>query len=1458
MPASKKCTHPLVSVFLESILEISRDSTRLSLTQSVSQCTQVFLSMFVSPLLKIEKLTANCQFLIETLKLFASSSFDVPTSQIPFYVVVKTLYSTIFEVLANAKDETQRFRPPAAKVRKLEELVSLIHFSFVEVICHDPKLFSVSPPRDSFRLFADTQTLIREHAHFFDSNHLLSILKSLNHLSDSSLVFKKLSSFGPFFPPATFNEHLLAALPLIQSHDPDSTFARLTSVLSDGRSTTTPDFWASPLPHRHPDFYPRLFGLFMFENSEIVREVLSPNRPHFAEILQELFTSELLSTVPLATFCSLSKFLLARPKETFAQLRQKFLGRMDLYNLSFGKLRLLMGNLYSFLKQATPELLRGLFDGPTVFTLFYTIDDFYSHTKMNKGLLSKFSLVLRFLCKLGVLHLDFFYRNLTNPRFPSYTKCFAKYVSKGLRPEKKTFPLIIYADNRVQPDCSLQGFVSLFADRVKTKNLDLPALTTFLQTGLDSKLGFPGFSRLLLEGFLGLFQNEPLETLHGFLEKLFMLDPHAKNEGNRGLIRTFLEGFDFEHERDFKTMTEFFLKAKERFGVDPSGFRSTLDRSFQQMVDELPFDLVSLRRSSPEALRVNRVIDKIIRISFETGELSLLKHLFHVFSDRHNEFLRVFETTLTGVCSDSQIPEADLEDYARDLLDCVYLHAGGIFPDQFYHRLNIFTYILVPVCNLLAGDSLVRLLAANFEDWLDCLHREPPSLLIACEASLRAANDHFLRQHMVLKLLALTFKKLEKGEILGKLYPLLQSEKYPCASVTKLLIKRATLLEVSLDTVHQVLVQLREQFFGFKLEMVELILYTHSVHFRASLFGCLSSLLMKTQSNLRIIADFLIFKGRGKNTPRVLKFLPPSLGLHFGVHTYFEIQSLNDLGASLMKSFKSSVMSQKFSAFQPKTPKSVDSEARPGSVRRPIDKENSIELDDVNKLPISLELIDLFSSVCFQFQLEKEIAISALGQVFAASGLKLHHKIVLLKVLVNNPANFENHKGVFLPHILEFICSKDTGGAGMHYFLRDLITLFCDWVCLDPTVLDPLPDLESKVSLAAKNIIKKLADKSRVVAIHNFDLFLKFVDCVANHLSLDLQFFLKMLAIQVPVEKDADSKNRREELRLWKFTGLCVIETLVFKHIRVSFREKGITLQNPINSKKMPSMTRALVETLLEVIRGSPSRYLAFKAASVLGMFLRRNPWVWAKAELCNPLTASLFSIRTRSKGFLFSMLNHLSFYYPRILFQTPEIRNLIQTSARKLSAQDVEVFLSCLFNLFEFGDDLSREFALHSNMLRIVFFDLVFFLEKTRNSGAKFNKSEFILVLLKKFLGVSFAERLVCARHLVDRLAQMDIAEFPKEKRVFVHSLVLEVALLLKSQDESVPEEDAPPSFATINSGLMASVNESFQRIEKLHFQKEDSPEKDGRYYILLYFMGFCILQFLCRLSKVVTEGNS
>jgi hypothetical protein len=996
-------------------------------------------------------------------------------------------------------------------------------------------------------------------------------------------------------------------------------------------------------------------------------------------------------------------------------------------------------------------------------------------------------------------------------------------VAHLLSPEKKSFPLIIYSDKGVQKDSSLQAFVQVFSQVVQKKNNDLPTLQTFLQISINTKLSFPGFSVLILETFLPLFIKEPLSSVHSFLEKVNLLDPLSKKKENKLVIEKFLDSFDFNQEKEFKLMTDFFLKTKDNFGIDLGKYKDTIDTSFQKMVEELPFDLVSLTKTSSEAQKVNHVIEKIIKIAFETCELSLLKHLFHIFSDKQNHFLRVFETTLTSVCSDSQIPEKDLIEYAHDLVDCVYFHRQKTFPDQYFHRLNIFTYILLPICNLLEDDSLVELMAAYFSDWIHCLHQDPPSLVIACNSSLKKAHDLFLRQHIILKLFSLTFKRLEKADILNKLYPRLESEEYPKTVITKKIIKRVTELELSLDTTFQVLTQVKQEQFGLTLELAELLLYLHSIHFRASLFGCLSSLLMKTQSQLATISDFLIFKRKGKQTQRMARFLPPHMKLNFGVHTYFEIQSLNDLGASLMKSFKSSMISQKFLAFQSKPQKSIENEYKSGSIKQTIDKENSIELDDINKLPISLELIDLFSSICYQFQLEKETAINSFGEVFKTANLQLHQKVILFKVLLNNPSNFENQKETFLPHILDFVCANETGGAGLHYFLRDILTLFCDWVEMNPKVLEMLPFAKDKVSVAAKNIIKKLADKSRLVSIHNFNLFLKFVDCTKDHLCLDLQYFLKMLGIKMPSDSIKELKEKRENLRLWKITALCVIETLVFKNIKVQFQN----VKEVINSKKNQAMSKSLLNGLLDLIRNSSSRFLSLKSASVLGLYLRLNPWIWLKSDLCSLLTNSLFSLSSKSKNFIFSMLNHISYYFPKILFKNTHIRNLIQKSARTLKTLDVTLFLSCLMNLFQFKDDLSKEFVTNSSMVKTIFVDLVYFLEKTSNSSSKHKDTDCILVLLQKFIEVPFHDKVSCVRHLVEKLAHMNFMSFATKKRVHVHALIIRIASFLKSQEMELNEEENVPSFGTLNSEMMASVNESFQRIEDLHFKKEDSPEK-------------------------------
>lgn len=57
----------------------------------------------------------------------------------------------------------------------------------------------------------------------------------------------------------------------------------------------------------------------------------------------------------------------------------------------------------------------------------------------------------------------------------------------------------------------------------------------------------------------------------------------------------------------------------------------------------------------------------------------------------------------------------------------------------------------------------------------------------------------------------------------------------------------------------------------------------------------------------------------------------------------------------------------------------------------------------------------------------------------------LNLKIFILKLLVNNQDLFKPFGQFWIKPICELIVSKDTGGKGFHYFLRDLTTLLVLW-----------------------------------------------------------------------------------------------------------------------------------------------------------------------------------------------------------------------------------------------------------------------------------------------------------------------------------------------------------------------------------------------------------------------------
>lgn len=191
-------------------------------------------------------------------------------------------------------------------------------------------------------------------------------------------------------------------------------------------------------------------------------------------------------------------------------------------------------------------------------------------------------------------------------------------------------------------------------------------------------------------------------------------------------------------------------------------------------------------------------------------------------------------------------------------------------------------------------------------------------------------------------------------------------------------------------------------------------------------------------------------------------------------------------------------------------------------------------------------------------------------------------------------------------------------------------------------------------------------------------------------------------------------------------------------------------------------------------------------------------------------------------------MLNQLSFYCPQLLFRDKHIPIFLQNSARSLKAKSVGTFLSCLLNLFEFGDDLLQEFAGQPALARTLFLDLVYLLEKTFTSNSEIYLVKMAVILLKKFLQVPFADKAQSVKHLIERLASMDLFSFSPALRGFFHMLVVDVGhFVWEQKPKELSKEKPGPSLASLGSHVLISLNESFQRIHKMHFAQQVSAEE-------------------------------
>jgi hypothetical protein len=101
--------------------------------------------------------------------------------------------------------------------------------------------------------------------------------------------------------------------------------------------------------------------------------------------------------------------------------------------------------------------------------------------------------------------------------------------------------------------------------------------------------------------------------------------------------------------------------------------------------------------------------------------------------------------------------------------------------------------------------------------------------------------------------------------------------------------------------------------------------------------------------------------------------------------------------------------------------------------------------------------------------------------------IHLNIKIFILKLAVNNRELFKPYARHWFRPICTFIASRQTGGKGFHYFLRDLTILLLSW---GDAYTPKDGDVASEVlcSKVVNVLIKCAPDKSKMIFNTNIDI----------------------------------------------------------------------------------------------------------------------------------------------------------------------------------------------------------------------------------------------------------------------------------------------------------------------------------------------------------------------------------
>jgi DNA-dependent protein kinase catalytic subunit len=153
------------------------------------------------------------------------------------------------------------------------------------------------------------------------------------------------------------------------------------------------------------------------------------------------------------------------------------------------------------------------------------------------------------------------------------------------------------------------------------------------------------------------------------------------------------------------------------------------------------------------------------------------------------------------------------------------------------------------------------------------------------------------------------------------------------------------------------------------------------------------------------------------------------------------------------------------------------------------DSEDALELDQVNSNQCMTTVLRTIEYLTSTFKApDQNVMPSWMQEIHKKLDDDDTHpnaRIFLAKIIVNRPSIFEPYASTLFAPLVKLATSKDNGGSGIHYFLRDIIVLLLRWKDMMPP--DTFEGRQIASSLVA-HLMKHCAHQKRSVLRSNLEM----------------------------------------------------------------------------------------------------------------------------------------------------------------------------------------------------------------------------------------------------------------------------------------------------------------------------------------------------------------------------------